>query len=88
MSGVASIGGVSVEADAHMGEARKPQSAHHLPDQTNSPAPTALPAGFFDSIGQQHVCRQPKSARYMYLCNLTESLQRSVRVNPGEEEEM
>jgi hypothetical protein len=41
---------VSVEAEARMGEARKLRSALNLPDQTNSPAPTALVADFFDGI--------------------------------------
>ena len=51
MSCVASVGGVSVEAEARMGHGRKPRS----PD-TCQIKPTdrhqALAADFFDSIGQ------------------------------------
>ena len=52
VSCVASVGGVSVEADALLGRGQKNPSALHLPDQHTSPAPTALAADFFDSIGQ------------------------------------
>ena len=50
VSGVALVGGVCVEADAHMGEARKPPSALHLPDRTGNQVPAAPTADFFDSI--------------------------------------
>ena len=50
VSCVASVSGVSVEADALLGRGQKNPSALHLPDQHTSPAPTALAADFFDSI--------------------------------------
>ena len=45
----ASIGGVSVEADAPIGRGQK-RSAQNLPTSNERPSPTALAANFFDSI--------------------------------------
>ena len=52
VSCVASVRGVSVEAEALLGRGQKNPSALHLPDQHTNRAPTALAADFFDSIGQ------------------------------------
>jgi starvation-inducible DNA-binding protein len=61
VSCVASVAGVSAGADAHMAEAQKPQSALHLPDQTDSQASTALAVDFLDSIDHDQTSLGPGS---------------------------
>ena len=68
VSCVASVGGVSVEADARTGEA-KARSAQHLPHQTSGQTTTALAADFFDSIGQFY--RSAEAGRQVFHSNLT-----------------
>jgi hypothetical protein len=50
MSCVASVGSVSIEAEARMGEVKSLNQPQDLPDQPGW-HPTALAADFFDSIG-------------------------------------
>src|SRR5262245_31342021 len=59
---------------------KKPQSALHLPDQTDSQAPTALAADFFDSIVSASRHRAPRQPRSLLRQRLVEDHQQRVRL--------